>query len=152
MPLESVTEKLISKLKSCPKYVVNPDSPFRVGGGITRCIFDVAAVGGGNLFELYLRDNRNSLKRSNFSCGLIWVSPATERLTLCRYNGDSHCHVNLLEKEEIVHQYHIHLATERYITAGLKPEAYAVPCNAYTTLAGALKCLADDWHITGLPE
>ena len=69
---------------------------------------------------------------------------STTRLTLARYNGPSHVH------EEIHYRAHIHLATAQAIAAGRRPEFHAAHTALYTTLEGAMACLLEDFHVTGV--
>ena len=86
----------------------------------------------------------------DFSCGISWVAPNGETLTLSRYNGPSHSHPNHLENEKLDYEYHIHKATEKYIKANRKPEGYAIATKRYHTLDGALHCLVNDFNISGI--
>lgn len=87
---------------------------------------------------------------SGFSCGLSWVTPGGETLTLLRYNGGAHQHVNKMEAEQLERVCHIHRATERYIKAGKKAEGFAEATTKFSTLKGALHCLVIDANIKGI--
>ena len=86
----------------------------------------------------------------DFSCGISWVSPSGEVLTLKRYNGPSHDHPNHLEKTKVGYNCHIHIASEKYIKANKKPEGFAEATKRYITLDGALHCLVTDCKISGI--
>lgn len=98
--------------------------------------------------SLYVRQNERI--KNNFSCGILVILDNGEKLTLARYNGNDHPHLNPIEKTRFIDQYHIHLATERYIAFGKKPDKYAEITNRYATLKGALNCLVTDYHIAGI--
>lgn len=109
-------------------------------------------------FELRGSSGRNFrlFKRWNvslphvFSVGLDVVMPNGESLNLCRYNGAYHTHRNRLEGTKVPATYHVHVATERYISAGLSPDGYAEPTTRYRTVDGALRCLIEDCNIEGV--
>ncbi len=85
----------------------------------------------------------------DFSCGISWVSPSGEVLTLKRYNGPNHDHPNHLEKTRVGYNCHIHIATEKYIKANKKAEGFAEATKRYNSLDGALHCLITDCKISG---
>jgi hypothetical protein len=65
-------------------------------------------------------------------------------LRLRRYNGlHAGVHTNVLERTKVT-GFHIHTATERYETAGLKPDAFAEPTNRYWDLESAVLCMLND--------
>lgn len=101
----------------------------------------------GSRLTLYLRQNIQD--PDAFSCGLR-LDHGGESLTLCRYNGPDHAHRNPLEDEDLPIVAHIHVATERYQLAGLKPDKYASPTDRYKTLDEAVRCLVEDCNIQGL--
>ena len=69
----------------------------------------------------------------DFSCGISWVAPNGETLTLKRYNGSNHNHANHLEKVKLGYTCHIHIATEKYISANRKAEGFAEATERYNT-------------------
>ena len=102
----------------------------------------------GYSFQLYMRQNKEL--EDDFSCGLCWLMPSGDVLTLCRYNGSSHNDPNVIEKEYLGYNCHVHVATEKYIVANKKPDGYAKVNKGYSTLNGALHCLLKDCNIEGL--
>jgi hypothetical protein len=86
----------------------------------------------------------------DFSCGLSWIAPNGEPLTLCRYNGPSHNHPNRLENEKLGYVCHKHKTTERYIDANKKPEGFATATTDYSTLKRALFFLLNECNISGI--
>jgi hypothetical protein len=100
-------------------------------------------------FALYTR--QSTMARDNFSCGLRWLGPGGESVTLVRYNGPAHPHRNAIEGNRFVNQCHIHRATARYIARqDGQDEGYAEVTDRYTDLKGALRCLLLDCKISGL--
>lgn len=93
-------------------------------------------------FEIYERQSLREV--DDFSCGIAYVSLDGSRLTLARYNGPSHQH------GDIVFKPHIHLANERTILSGRKPEREAKETARFKTLGGALACLAEDFNVQGI--
>lgn len=111
MSFESLSDEKIKQLIEQPKLVTNPGAREMDDGGYLRRDFKVvSAAGDEQVFRLFTRQNK---KVSNdFSCGLQWLAPGTDGLTLLRYNGPSHSHPNKLEREYLDHVWHIHRATE----------------------------------------
>jgi hypothetical protein len=85
----------------------------------------------------------------DFSCGLRWLAPNGESLTLTRYNGP-HVHKNRLEGTKFDSATHIHKASAKYIQANRKAEGFAVTTDNFFSLEGALHCLVTDCNISGL--
>ncbi|HVY01655.1 MAG TPA: hypothetical protein VHA12_02740 [Candidatus Nanoarchaeia archaeon] len=109
-----------------------------------------ATDGSGYEFEVYKRQNLREGMEDDFSCGINWVAPNGDTLTLKRYNGPSHEHPNHLEKTKVGLNCHIHIATEKYIKANRKPEGYAEETTRYNSVEGALHCLVNDCKISGI--
>lgn len=151
MAFESLTENRIFDLIRCPKKVTNPSARSREIDGHVQLNYKVVAEDdSGYTFELYTRQNVRNGMHDDFSCGLRWIAPNGDSLTLKRYNGSSHNHLNHLTSERLGKVCHIHTASEQYIKANKKPEGYAETTNHYNSLAGALHCLIKDCNITGL--
>jgi hypothetical protein len=85
----------------------------------------------GNEFRLILR--QSSFNPLDFSIILAYRPPkSTQLFRLRRYNGKSHQHTNVLEKQTF-YDFHIHTATFRYQReSGLREDAYADPTNQYS--------------------
>ena len=66
-----------------------------------------------------------------------------ETLPLQRYNGRSHEHTNLIERDRFS-GFHVHTATERDQQLGADEDAYAEPTDRYADLHGALQCMFED--------
>lgn len=151
MAFESITDEKINFLLKCPKHLSNPQVRTKDIEGRLQANYNVVATdGSGHKFEVYKRQNTRSGMENDFSCGINWVAPNGESLTLARYNGSSHSHPNHIEKTRLGYSCHIHMATERYIQANKKPEGYAEETNRYNTLEGALHCLVTDCNISGI--
>jgi hypothetical protein len=82
----------------------------------------------------------------DFSVIVAYQPPGTyRRFILRRYNGKSHEHGNDLENEEPFYDFHIHVATQRYQSAGWPHEEhYAEPTDRYGSVEEALDCALRD--------
>ncbi len=150
MAFESLTDDKIADLLNCPKKLVNPNARSKEKEGHEQVNYKVVALDGSNHeFELYTRQNKREGMEDSFSCGISWIAPNGETLTLKRYNGPSHDHPNHLEKVRLGYNCHIHIATEKYINANRKAEGFAEKTDRYNSLEGALHCLVTDCKITG---
>lgn len=151
MAFESLTDDKIADLLNCPKRLTNPQMRSKSKEGREQLNYRVIAMdGSGHEFEVYNRQNLRDGMEDDFSCGISWVAPNGETLTLKRYNGSNHNHPNHLEKLSLGYNCHIHIATEKYIKANRKAEGFAEVTNRYNSLKGALHCLVTDCKITGL--
>ncbi len=151
MAFESITDEKIQQLLSGLKRLTNPNARSKMKDGHEQVNYRVTALdGSGHEFEVYTRQNKREGMEDDFSCGISWIAPNGESLTLKRYNGSSHSHLNQLEKEKLDAKCHIHLATEKYIKSNRKAEGFAETTERYRTLEGALHCLITDCNITGI--
>jgi hypothetical protein len=151
MAFESLSDDKITELLNCPKHLTNPQTRNKQKDGHEQVNYKVIAIdGSGHEFEVYKRQNLVHGMEDDFSCGISWVAPNGETLTLKRYNGPSHDHPNHLEKVNLGYNCHIHKATEKYIKANRKAEGFAEVSNRYSTVEGALHCLITDCRITGI--
>lgn len=151
MAFESLTDDKIMDLLNCPKRLTNPSVRAKTIEGREQQTFKaVASDGSGHEFEIYKRQNLREGMEDDFSCGISWISPSGESITLKRYNGSSHNHPNHIEKENLGYNCHVHIATEKYIKANKKPEGFAYISDKYTTLNGAFHCLTKDCKISGI--
>lgn len=99
----------------------------------------------GSLFRLILR--LNTINHLDFSVILsVQTARPNMMFRLRRYNGKSHEHTNHIEQHTF-YNYHVHMATERYQRAGMKPGGYAEPTDRYSDIRGALKCLTSDANV-----
>ncbi len=151
MAFESLTNDKIADLLNCLKKLTNPQSRSKEKEGHEQVNYRVVATDGSNHeFEVYKRQNLREGMEDDFSCGISWVAPNGETLTLKRYNGSSHNHPNKLENISLGYNCHIHIATEKYIKANKKAEEFAEVTDRYNTLEGALHCLVIDCKISGI--
>ena len=151
MSFESITDDKIKSLLSCPKRLINPQARTKNKEGHEQVNYKVISIDSSDYqFELYKRQNLREGMEDDFSCGLSWIAPNGDTLTLKRYNGPSHNHPNHLENEKTGHKCHVHMATEKYIKANRKPEGFAEITERYKTLEGALHCLVKDCNISGI--
>jgi hypothetical protein len=96
----------------------------------------------GNEFLIFIR--RSVLNMLDFSVVLGYQLPQLHSVfRLRRYNGKSHHHTNVLEKETF-YDFHIHTATERYQRPGFREDHFAITTNRYYDLQGAICCLLED--------
>lgn len=99
--------------------------------------------GEGDEWLVYTRESiRNA---GDWSAGLIY-DPEARNLRFVRCNGPhAGVHQNRLDPQEppIIVTPHVHYVRERYLQHfRTKEDGYAVPCSAYTSLAGAVEHLA----------
>ncbi len=151
MAFESFTDDKIMDLLNCPKRLTNPQARIKEISGHEQLNYKVEAEdGSGNIFQVYKRQNKRQGMEDDFSCGISWVSPNGETITLKRYNGSSHSHPNHLEGTKLGYETHIHFATEKYIKANRKPDGFAEASDKYNTLDGAFHCLIKDCKISDI--
>ena len=148
MGIETLTDDKIAQLLAVPKRVENPQAREKPEGQHLRRDYRVVSDDGEHRFALFTRQSTRITE--GFSAGLLWHAKTGEDVMLLRCNGSDHPHPNVLERERIEFQCHVHLATERYIQANRKSEGYAEETQAYHTLAGALHHLVQRAHIQGL--
>lgn len=151
MAFESLTDDKIADLLNCPKRLTNPQARSKNKEGHEQINFKVTSTDGSeHEFEVYKRQNLREEMEDDFSCGISWIAPNGETLTLKRYNGPNHDHPNHLEKVRLGYTCHIHIATEKYIKANRKAEGFAEATKRYNTVEGALHCLVIDCKISGI--
>lgn len=98
-------------------------------------------------FRLFIRQSTSN--SAVFSVGLALILAGSD-LRLCRYNSDHHGHRNILEKQRLPPMFHKHIATARYIAAGLDSDGFAEPATGYSTVQGALSRMLADCAIFGI--
>ena len=144
-----LSDELIADLLSCEKVVLNPNAKPKVQKKSERVTYQVESADGERAFELYTRQNQ--IDPDAYSCGLVYHPKKGEKVTLVRYNGSNHVHMNPLEDGElIVNRCHIHRATQRYMELGDKAEKFAETTDRYDMLYGAILCMVADCNISGL--
>ena len=149
MAFESLTDERIKQLLKMKKRVTNPTARSVEDANHQKHDYVVESNDKTERFKLVVRQNKTGME--DLSCGLQWLPAGGASLILARYNGPSHEHPNRLEKTKVSFACHIHLTTERYLQANLKPEGFATTEAAtYQTCNGALHQLLMDCNITGL--
>lgn len=133
---------LISELKPLPpdwrKKLVPKTKP-----GHKEAELEVIGTNG---TRFWLITRQSLLNPLDFSV-IVSFQPAESygRFNLRRYNGKSHTHSNVIERQPPFYDFHIHTATERYQKAGWREvEAYAEPTDRYAAISGALDCAVTD--------
>lgn len=151
MAFESITDDKIKELLNCPKRLTNSQARSKKKDGHEQVNYKAVALdSSGHIFEIYKRQNLREGMEDDFSCGINWLAPNGETLTLKRYNGSNHDHSNHLQKVRLGITCHIHIATEQYIKANRKAEGFAIATNRYNSVEGALHCLVTDCKINGI--
>ena len=120
MGIESLNDEKINELLSMPKKVINNNIQWHKKPGHKEKNFLVKSMDNRHNFKLYVRQNLAPTMKDDFSCGLSWLAPSGETITLIRYNGKSHTHTNHSDKQKFIFSCHIHKATEEYINKGKK--------------------------------
>ncbi|TPR80636.1 hypothetical protein FJV18_04075 [Acinetobacter baumannii] len=100
------------------------------------------------MFKLYMR--QSVLDEDNFSCGISFTKNGEDDITLARYNGSNHVHVNKSDGQRFEFQCHIHQANEESFKVSKKIEHHAIATNRYTNLQGAIQCVIQDFAIINL--
>lgn len=110
--------------------------------------YELAAVANpARRYRLYVRQSTSN--PDVFSVGLGLVLPEGD-LSLCRYNSGHHSHRNILEKQKLSFVNHQHIATARYIAAGLNIDGFAIARDDYSSVDGALAFLVNECNIEGI--
>jgi hypothetical protein len=104
--------------------------------------FEMSSISdSGNEFVIAVR--QSLLNPLDFSAILGYKVPGTNAVfRLRRYNG-SHMHTNQIEGASL-NDFHIHAATERYQTRGLKEDAFATVTSRHSNLETAIRALLED--------
>lgn len=148
MGIETLTDENIAQLLAIPKRVENPQARERQEGQHLRRDYRVVSEDGVHRFSVFTRQSTRIA--DGFSAGLLWHAKSGEEVILLRCNGGDHPHPNVLERQRIDFECHVHITTERYIQANRKPEGYAEATASYRTLVGALHELLSRANIHGL--
>lgn len=144
-----LTDEQIGHLLATPKRVTTLKARWRIQKSSNQRNFELESEDGNMHFVLYLRQNLRI--KESFSCGLLYLHPSGDKVTLTRYNGSDHDHYNPLDGSRAIGCCHIHRATERYMTIGRKAEHFAEGTNRYSDLYGALRAIVTDCMISGIP-
>lgn len=142
-----LTDDEIARLLALPKTITNPRAREKHQKGSIRLNYSATADGAS--FEIYIR--QNLLVPDAFSCGLTYFHHSGEKVTLMRCNGGYHPHGNPLEGVDTIGVCcHVHIATQRYMEAGRRPEHYAEATDLFSDVNGALITLMEKCNISGL--
>ncbi|QWR77152.1 hypothetical protein [Candidatus Magnetomonas plexicatena] len=151
MAFESITDSKIEELILCEKRVINPGIKSKIKAEHEQYNYDAISLDTNKYkFMIYKRQNKREGMEDDFSCGIIWIAPSGEMLTLKRYNGPNHKHKNHLENDSLTDGAHVHIATERYIRANKKAEGFAEKTSCYITVEGALHCLVKACNVKNI--
>jgi hypothetical protein len=132
---------LISEQKRLDKTLNLPPDLKGARLGHLRCSIPAKGVSGNRFMIIVRKSQANFL---DFSVILAYQLPESNRLfRLRRYNGNSHEHTNVIEKNSFT-TFHIHTATARYQKLGLKEDTYAEPTDRYRDVNGAICCMLED--------
>lgn len=107
----------------------------------------VSAENPARRYRLFIRQSTSN--PDVFSVGLC-VEVSDGDILLCRYNSGHHGHRNILEKQKLPPVHHQHIATARYVAAGLNIDGFAIPRSDYNTVDGALAFLIQECNIEGI--
>lgn len=144
---KKLTDKEILVFKDMPKYLTKPlKQKWTVNLKVKQ--LSIELYSGDHNFNIYMR--QAMMDEDNFSCGISLTVDGNSDITLARYNGSNHVHVNKCDGRRFDFECHIHEANEKSLKASKKIENYAEPTNRYTNLQGAIQCVLTDFHIMDL--
>ncbi|MBU4300438.1 hypothetical protein L6303_07815 [archaeon] len=121
--------------------LLQPNFTPRLKDGIGKYSFEHQVIGLlGNMFKIIIRQSK--INPLDFSV-IFGVLLGGNLFRIKRYNGNSHTHMNKLEKIEI-QGFHIHLATQKYQENGFKEEGYAEKTTRYSDWKTALDLMLNE--------
>lgn len=142
-----LTNDEIAALKKMPKFLTKPlKQKWTINLKVKQ--LSIELYSGDHLFKIYMR--QAVMDEDNFSCGISLITNGNNDITLARYNGSNHVHVNKGDGRRFDFECHIHEANENSLLASKKIENHAEPTNRYTNLQGAIQCVLTDFHIADL--
>ena len=150
MTILDLTDAKIQSLLIKEKVVVNPRARQKHEAKHTRQDFEVKSKDGADDFRLFIR--QSLVIQAGFSVGLVWISPSKEEAILMRCNGSDYLHRNRIEGSNFDEEFHIHIATERYVSAGLRAESYAEISKDYQNVNDAKHHLCRACNISGFEK
>jgi hypothetical protein len=151
MDFHRLTDDDLNAMRRAPKKIINPSARWVTKGGHREKNFTLHSIDNAEeTFRVFLRVSATRIHV--FSVGLARTFPDDEVLVLARYNSGHHAHRNILERTKVPAVCHRHLATHRYISAGLDPDGYAEPIYDYNSVEGAFECLCRDCGIVATHE
>ncbi|MEN8381335.1 hypothetical protein [Acinetobacter radioresistens] len=144
---KGINDKEIEAFKKMQKFLTKPLKQKWTTNHKVRQL-SIELYSGDHFFKIYMR--QSTVDEDNFSCGISLISNGKNDITLARYNGSNHVHVNKCDGRRFDFECHIHTANEASLKASKKIENYAEPTNRYTNLQGAIQCALRDFHIMDL--
>ena len=134
--------ELIGEAKAIPEGLTVPLRPMLERNQHFQRGFEIDCPATKNKFVVKIR--LSCINPMNFSVILGYMLPSSYTIfRLRRYNGKSHEHENVFEKEKF-YDFHVHQATERYQISGFNEDHFAVRTNRYYDIGTALKCLLNE--------
>lgn len=144
--MSKITKELLAELKQVQKALTRPfKQKWTTERKFRQLSVELISQCGAYKFNLYLR--QNELHDNNFSCGISLIRNGENDITLARYNGSNHVHVNKLDGKRFEFECHIHEANEECLKVAKKIEDHARATDKYTNLAGAIRCILEDYNI-----
>jgi hypothetical protein len=136
---DAQVQQLLLEEKTVPAGL--PSCQMTGKGGYYRKSFEITGARGS---EFVVKLRQSITNQANFSVILGYGIPGTYAVfRLRRYNG-KHWHSNVLENERF-HEFHIHMATERYQRkSGYDEDHYAVPTADHYDLKSAVDALIQE--------
>lgn len=148
MDLTGLTDAQLSDMRATRKTVSNPSARWVSKGSHREKNFHLRACRcNEERYRIFARVSEHN--DQVFSVGLIRVFAEDVMLVLARYNGGYHSHRNVLERTKVPAVCHRHIATERYIKAGLDADGFAEPASDYNDVDEALMTLCDHCNVDG---
>ncbi|MCU4589088.1 hypothetical protein KTJ20_10030 [Acinetobacter ursingii] len=147
--MHNINDELLAELKSIHKELARPfKQKWTSERKFRQLTIELASIDQRFNFNFYIR--QNELHENDFSCGISLIRQGENPLTLARYNGSSHVHVNKLDGQRFEFQCHIHEANSQCLKVAKKIEDHAHATDRYNNLAGAIQCIFEDYHIIDL--
>lgn len=109
---------------------------FKEGEGKVSFEHEVIAESG-NTYKIIIR--RSKINPMDFSV-IFGIHLGGNLFRIKRYNGNSHIHINRLEKMQIA-GFYIHTATQRYQECGFREEGYAEATTKYHDWISAMNLM-----------
>jgi len=136
---EEQVQQLLLEEKAVPIGLSSPQMTAK--SGCYRKSFEFKGAAGS---EFVVKLRQTVMNPANFSVILGYRLPGSYSVfRLRRYNG-KHRHINVLE-DEIFHDFHIHMATERYQKrSGFWEDHYAQPTNRHFDFRSAIEAMIED--------
>lgn len=143
---KKLTNEEIENLKQAHKVLAKPLRQKWVTQFKSRQLtLELCSTNQSDRFKLYMR--QSTLNENDFSCGISYLASNENDITLARYNGSSHVHVNKSDGQKFIFECHIHYANEESLKVSKKIENFAIKTQRYTNLSGAIQCVLKDFNI-----